>query len=84
MVAATEEQEKAGNEQYQSKHMNAIFQEGFSFSGFERDHVALNLGSKEFLDISGISGLVSVSDGRGSVFADLDNDGDTDVLLTTV
>jgi len=83
-VAAVEQVEDPGNNQYQTTHMDAIFKEGFSFSGFERDHVALNLGSKKFLDISGVSGLDSISDGRGSVFADLDNDGDTDVLLTTV
>jgi thiol-disulfide isomerase/thioredoxin len=84
VVAAVEQAEDPGNDQYQTTHMDAIFKEGFSFSGFERDHVSLNLGSKEFLDISGVSGLDSISDGRGSVFADLDNDGDTDVLLTTV
>ena len=64
--------------------MAAIFDEDFSFSGFERDYVALNVGPKKFLDISGVSGLDSISDGRGSVFADFDNDGDTDVFLTTV
>ncbi len=64
--------------------MNAIFKEGFSFSGFERDLLALSLGSKRFLDISGVSGVDSISDGRGSLFADLDNDGDLDIFLTAV
>ena len=84
MVAVSERAEAAGNDQYQDNHMGAIFKEGFSFSGFERDHLALNLGTRSFLDISGVSGLDSISDGRGSVFADLDNDGDLDVFLTTV
>ena len=84
MVAAAEKVEQAGNDEYQDGHMAAIFKEGFSFSGFERDLLALNLGSKEFLDISGVSGVDSISDGRGSVFADFDNDGDVDIFLTAV
>ena len=84
MVAATEEQEKAGNDQYQSKHMNAIFQEGFSFSGYERDLLSWNLDGREFLDISGVTGADSISDGRGSVYADFDNDGDLDIFLVAL
>ena len=83
MVAAAEQAESAGNDQYQNRHMASIFKEGFSFSGFERDYVALGLGGGRFLDVSGVSGLDSISDGRGSVFADFDNDGDADVFLTT-
>ena len=58
-----------------------LFADGFSFSGYERDLVALNLGGGTFLDISGITGADSVNDGRGSVFADFDNDGDQDIFL---
>ena len=42
------------------------------------------MGDKRFLNISGVSGLDSLSDGRGAVFADFDNDGDYDVFLTTI
>ncbi len=52
---------------------------GFSFSGYERDQLMLNLGEGKFLDISGVSGMDSITDGRGAVFADFDNDGDLDV-----
>jgi peroxiredoxin len=83
VVAASEEQEEAGSQAYHSDHMGAIFKEGFSFSGYERDLVSLNLGDGKYLDISGVSGIDSISDGRGAVFADLDNDGDLDILLTT-
>jgi len=61
-----------------------LFADGFSFSGYERDLVALNRGDGRYLDISGVSGADSVSDGRGSVFADFDNDGDLDIFLRAV
>lgn len=61
-----------------------IKQKGFSFSGYERDGLFLNLGNKKFMDISGVSGIDSITDGRAAVFADFDNDGDYDVFLTTI
>ena len=64
--------------------MSAIFQQGLSFSGFERDVLGLNMEGKRFLDISGVSGVDSISDGRGAIFADFDNDGDLDIFLTTL
>ncbi|MFN2515163.1 MAG: redoxin family protein [Pyrinomonadaceae bacterium] len=61
-----------------------INESGFSFSGYERDPLYLNLGNKKFKDISGVSGIDSIADGRAAVFADFDNDGDYDVFLTTI
>jgi thiol-disulfide isomerase/thioredoxin len=61
-----------------------MFGEGFSFSGYERDPLYLNLGTKKFMDISGVSGIDSITDGRAGVFADFDNDGDLDVFSTTI
>lgn len=61
-----------------------MFGEGFSFSGYERDPLYLNLGNGKFLDISGVSGIDHISDGRAAVFADFDNDGDLDVFNTTI
>jgi len=83
-VAASEQVERAGNDAYQTHHMSTIFEEGFSFSGYERDLVMLNRGDGTFLDVSGCSGLDSITDGRGSLTADFDNDGDLDVFLTAV
>ncbi|MCP4901894.1 MAG: redoxin domain-containing protein [bacterium] len=60
-----------------------LFADGFSFSGYERDLVCLNLGDR-FIDVSGVSGADSVSDGRGSARVDLDNDGDLDIVLRAV
>jgi hypothetical protein len=61
-----------------------IFDQGFSFSGYERDTLYLNREGKKLYDISGVSGIDSITDGRAAVFADFDNDGDYDVLLTTL
>jgi thiol-disulfide isomerase/thioredoxin len=62
-----------------------MFGQGFSFSGYERDPLYLNLGAaKKFVDISGVSGIDSITDGRAGVFADFDNDGDLDVFSTTI
>jgi thiol-disulfide isomerase/thioredoxin len=63
---------------------NDLLGKGFSFSGYERDPLYLNLGTKKFLDISGVSGIDSITDGRAAVFADFDNDGDQDVFMTTL
>ncbi|MFQ5915932.1 MAG: ASPIC/UnbV domain-containing protein, partial [Nitrospinota bacterium] len=69
---------------FRNDQNDLLFNQGFSFSGYERDCLYLNLGTKNFLDISSVSGLDSISDGRATVFADFDNDGDLDVFLTTL
>ena len=83
MVAAQTETEETGNAQYQNAHMSAIFQEGLSFSGYERDYLGLNVGGTGLIDVSGVSGLDSIGDGRGAALADFDNDGDLDVFLVS-
>jgi len=57
---------------------------GRSFAGYERDTLFLNLGTQRFMDISGISGIDSITDGRAAVYADFDNDGDLDIFVTTL
>jgi len=83
-VAATEQVEGEDSVEFHKTHMSEIFGEGFSFSGYERDLVKLNDRSGGFVDVSGISGADSISDGRGSVYADFDNDGDPDIFLTAM
>ncbi len=83
MVASKAGVEQAGSDTF-TERQNKLFGQGFSFSGFERDALYLNLGSKKYLNISGVSGIDSITDGRGAVFADFDNDGDTDIFLTTI
>lgn len=64
--------------------MGKIFGQGFSFSGFERDKLYLSQGGERFLDISGLSGIDSITDGRGAAYGDFDNDGDLDIFLTAL
>ncbi len=84
MVTSSLSSEKAGNQSYQNNHMRLIFKEGFSFSGFERNTLFLNEKGQRFVDISGISGVDSISDGRAAVVADFDNDGDSDLFVTNI
>ena len=84
MLASSIDVEQTGNQQYQTDHMGKLFEQGFSFSGFERDKLYLNQEGRHFLDISGLSGLDSVTDGRGAAYADFDNDGDLDIFLTSL
>ena len=48
------------------------------------DALFLNREGSRFQDISGVSGIDSISDGRSAVTVDLDNDGDLDIFLTTI
>jgi thiol-disulfide isomerase/thioredoxin len=81
-VTQNNTQKKSGT--LRNDQNDLIFDQGFSFSGYERDALFLNLNGKKFQDISGVSGIDSITDGRAAVFADLDNDGDYDVFLTTI
>ena len=83
-MAATEQVEGENSVEFHKTHMSEIFGEGFSFSGYERDLVKWNDRNGRFIDVSGISGADSISDGRGTVYADFDNDGDPDIFLTAM
>jgi thiol-disulfide isomerase/thioredoxin len=81
-VTQNNTQKKSGT--LRSDQNELVFDKGFSFSGYERDALFLNRQGKKFQDISGVSGIDSITDGRAAVFADFDNDGDYDVFLTTI
>jgi thiol-disulfide isomerase/thioredoxin len=53
-----------------------------SFSGNETNSLFLNLGGEKFQDISGVSGVDSLADGRAFAFFDFDRDGKSDIILT--
>lgn len=52
-----------------------------SFSGHETDSVFYNVEGTQFVDISGVSGMDSIADGRGFSCLDYDRDGWQDVVL---
>ncbi|MEZ7920680.1 MAG: ASPIC/UnbV domain-containing protein [Akkermansiaceae bacterium] len=53
-----------------------------SFSGNEGNSVFLNHGGMEFEDVSGVTGIDSLADGRAFSFFDYDRDGRSDLVLT--
>ena len=74
-------EEQAGSTAYFKRHyLDALLEKGWSFSGFERDKLFLNRGDGSYLDLSGVSGADSVTDGRGVAFGDFDNDGWEDLF----
>ncbi len=72
--------EKVNSAGYTNRHMGQIFQDGFSFSGFEKDKVWLKL-DDQYLDVSDVSGADDDGDGRALCVADFDDDGDPDFFV---
>lgn len=58
-----------------------IVTEGHNLSAFERNRVFLNVGGKDFLDISHLTGADSDGDGRSVVAADFRNVGQLDLIV---
>jgi thiol-disulfide isomerase/thioredoxin len=72
--------EKVNSAGYTARHMGQIFEDGFSFSGFEKDKVWLKL-DDQYLDVSDVSGADDEGDGRALCVADFDDDGDPDFFV---
>ncbi|MCH2183133.1 MAG: ASPIC/UnbV domain-containing protein, partial [Mariniblastus sp.] len=66
----------------QHEQFDHELQIGRSFSGQERHCAFLNLGTSSFANVSSVSGLDFIEDGRGLALSDWDLDGDVDFLLT--
>ena len=54
---------------------------GASFSGHERNHVFLNQGRKDYVEVSGVSGLDHPGDSRAFAILDYDRDGWQDIAV---
>jgi len=61
--------------------MGLIFQEGLSFSGFERNRVFMGSRDLRWRDVSSVSGADSEADSRAALVADFDDDGDPDLFV---
>ena len=81
-------EEAAGSTQYQERHYAQVLQQGLSFSGFERDHLFMNSssgpGAVSFSEVSAVGGADNETDGRAVLVEDLDDDGDDDLVITTL
>ena len=58
-----------------------LIRKGRSFSGKERNCCFLNLRNGSFADVSSVTGLDHIDDGRTVAFSDWDGDGDLDLWL---
>lgn len=61
-----------------------IVANGHNLSAFERNRVYLNVGGRDFVDVSHLSGADSDGDGRGVVAADFRNTGMPDLVVRQV
>ena len=57
------------------------FLSGASFSGHERNHVFLNQGGEDYVEVSGVSGLDHPGDSRAFAILDYDRDGWPDLAV---
>jgi tetratricopeptide (TPR) repeat protein len=62
--------------------INKLVDQGFSWSGHERNCVFLNQGSAPFASVSAVAGLNWEDDGRAVAPVDWDMDGDLDLFAT--
>lgn len=74
-------EEKVGGDAYQQTHMALIFQEGLSFSGYERNKTFISRGDGTWADLSAVSGADTDADCRATIAADFDDDGDADIFV---
>ncbi|NOT31032.1 MAG: hypothetical protein HOP15_11340 [Planctomycetes bacterium] len=68
---------------YRGFHSAQMFEQGFSFSGFERNKTWINAGGR-FVDLSDVSGADSPNDSRAALAADFDDDGDVDLFVHNI
>ncbi len=78
------EGERPGSDRYQQNHMALIFQQGLSFSGFERNKVFIGQDGPRYVDCSDVSGADSEGDCRAVLVADFDDDGDPDLFVNAI
>lgn len=68
---------------YRGFHSAQMFEQGLSFSGFERNKTWINAGGR-YVDLSDVSGADTPNDSRAAVAADFDDDGDVDLFVHSI
>lgn len=76
--------ERPGSDRYQENHMALIFEQGLSFSGFERNKTFIGQEGMRYQDLSDVCGADTDADSRASVVADFDDDGDPDLFVNAI
>lgn len=76
--------ERPGSDRYQANHMALIFEQGLSFSGFERNKTFIGQDGMRYQDVSDVCGADTDADCRASVVADFDDDGDPDLFVNAI
>lgn len=61
-----------------------LYGDGRSYGGFQKDRFFLNLGHTNFLEAGYLLGAASEADSRSAASADLDGDGQLDLIYTTL
>ena len=69
------------DEDLQERVSSRTVDEGASFSGHERNHLFLNRGGTDYVEVSAVSGLDHPGDSRAYARIDFDRDGWTDALV---
>jgi thiol-disulfide isomerase/thioredoxin len=81
--ASVTAKQEVNSSSYVSFHNGQIFEDGFSFSGNERNKTWINTG-EDFADLSDLSGADTPNDSRAVLAADFDDDGDLDLFVHSI
>ena len=74
---------RSAEDSRQIYHFDGALLSGASFSGHERNHVFLNQGREDYVEVSGVSGLDHAGDSRAFAVLDYDRDGWQDLALVS-
>lgn len=70
-------------EMFFSSFASRLYGAGWSYGGFHKNKLFLNQGGTNFIEAGYLHGVALEEDCRNLSYADLDDDGDSDLILTT-